>query len=144
MIFCIFPILRLCLLSWTKKNASIFQLRFSVYLAGQMPKYCSSRHNDCHEYLCRQMIDNAWMFIFCFVSSSSLEIDICIAARCMITKMMEIKYVKLSFCLCCSVFSLILVISAETRACDHICANHISHNFSDLPLEKYIFTGKQT
>ena len=26
-----------------KKNASIFQLRFSVYLAGQMPKYCSSR-----------------------------------------------------------------------------------------------------
>ena len=28
-----------------KKNASIFQLRFSVYLAGQMPKYCSSRLN---------------------------------------------------------------------------------------------------
>ena len=27
-----------------KKNASIFQLRFSVYSAGQMPKYCSSRH----------------------------------------------------------------------------------------------------
>ena len=29
-----------------KKNASIFQLRFSVYLAGQMPKYCSSRRNS--------------------------------------------------------------------------------------------------
>ena len=27
-----------------KKNASIFQLCFSVYMAGQMPKYCSSRH----------------------------------------------------------------------------------------------------
>ena len=42
--FCIFPILRLCLLLWTKKNTSYFQPRFSVYLAGQMPKYCFSRH----------------------------------------------------------------------------------------------------